>query len=651
MEELRAMVALSNKYGQSADYVLAGGGNTSFKKDGMLWVKASGTRLGTITEDGFVQMEMPKLLAMLEKKYPAADDAREAAALADMMAAIAPGGPAKRPSVESILHAMFPYSYVVHLHPALANGLTCGQQGAELCKELFGDQVLWVPATKPGYILGKTCHAYFEQYRAAHGKVPQLVLMENHGMIAAADTPAEADALIEKLMDALKARVEVFPDFSETAAPAPAQQLAPALRMLYRNAANSPAVAVWCGNTTVMELVASPEAAATIMRPFTPDHIVYCGAEPLYLPEGAEPGAAYAAFIKEKGYAPRVVLAQNIGFFALAANRGAALTTRDLFLDAVKIAVYSRSFGGPRPMSEELKDFIIHWEAESYRAKAGDSGAAPLRMQGRVCLVTGAAQGFGEGIARGIAAQGGSLVLADMNEAGAKKLADELCAQYGAGAAVAASANVADEDSVREMVYAAVLSYGGLDLLVSCAGIAIAGGLDVMTKANFEKVTAVNYTGYFLCAKYGSEPMKIQRKYAPDHMMDIIEINSKSGLEGSKANFAYAGSKFGGIGLTQSFALELAPLGIKVNAICPGNLLDGPLWSDPERGLFKQYLDAGKVPGAKTVADVRKFYEDKVPMGRGCTCEDVATAVLYLVEQKYETGQALPVTGGQVMLS
>ena len=134
-------------------------------------------------------------------------------------------------------------------------------------------------------------------------------------------------------------------------------------------------------------------------------------------------------------------------------------------------------------------------------------------------------------------------------------------------------------------------------------------------------------------------------------MFDIIEINSKSGLEGSNKNFAYAGSKFGGIGLTQSFALELAPYGIKVNAVCPGNFLDGPLWSDPEKGLFVQYLKAGKVPGAQTVEDVRKFYEAKVPLGRGCRSEDVCLAISYIIAQKYETGQAVPVTGGQVMLS
>lgn len=144
--------------------------------------------------------------------------------------------------------------------------------------------------------------------------------------------------------------------------------------------------------------------------------------------------------------------------------------------------------------------------------------------------------------------------------------------------------------------------------------------------------------------------MKKQREISPEYMADIIEINSKSGLSGSNKNFAYAGSKFGGIGLTQSFALELAPYGIKVNAVCPGNFLDGPLWSDPEKGLFVQYLKAGKVPGAKTVADVRAFYEAKVPLGRGCRIEDVAKAVLYIIDQKYETGQAVPVTGGQEML-
>jgi sorbitol-6-phosphate 2-dehydrogenase len=143
----------------------------------------------------------------------------------------------------------------------------------------------------------------------------------------------------------------------------------------------------------------------------------------------------------------------------------------------------------------------------------------------------------------------------------------------------------------------------------------------------------------------------VQHTACEGYWSDIIQINSKSGLAGSNRNFAYAGSKFGGIGLTQSFALELVEDGIKVNSVCPGNFYDGPLWSDPERGLFVQYLRTGKVPGAKTVEDVRRAYEAKTPIRRGCTTPDVMKAIYYLVDQEFETGQALPVTGGQIMLS
>ncbi len=197
----------------------------------------------------------------------------------------------------------------------------------------------------------------------------------------------------------------------------------------------------------------------------------------------------------------------------------------------------------------------------------------------------------------------------------------------------------------------AVEQFGGLDILISNAGILKAGGLKEMGPETFELVTRINYEGYFLTAKYASEIMLLQSAYHTSFFWDIIQINSKSGLRGSNKNFAYAGSKFGGLGLTQSFALELAPYRIKVNSICPGNFFDGPLWSDPENGLFVQYLRAGKVSGAKTVDDVKHYYENLVPMGRGCKVKDVMKAIYYVISQEYETGQAIPVTGGQVMLA
>jgi sorbitol-6-phosphate 2-dehydrogenase len=272
------------------------------------------------------------------------------------------------------------------------------------------------------------------------------------------------------------------------------------------------------------------------------------------------------------------------------------------------------------------------------------------RAAAKVVMVTGAAQGFGLEIAQDMAKQGACAVLADINLSAAQKEAGTLAETYGAHRAIAVSMNVTDPDSIHNAMSEVIGTYGGLDVFISNAGVLKAESVKTQPKKDFDFVTDVNYKGYFYCVQAVSKVLSLQHQVCPDYMSDIIQINSKSGLVGSNRNGAYAGSKFGGIGLTQSFALELVEDGIKVNSICPGNFFDGPLWSNPDNGLFVQYLRTGKIPGAKTVADVRRTYEQKVPMGRGCTTADVMAAVYYLIEQKYETGQALPVTGGQVML-
>ena len=268
------------------------------------------------------------------------------------------------------------------------------------------------------------------------------------------------------------------------------------------------------------------------------------------------------------------------------------------------------------------------------------------RLGGKIAIVTGGAQGFGYGIAEELYREGASVVLADINEDLAKQSAQNLGER-----AIGIKVDVSSAESVEQLVISTVEQLGGIDIFIANAGILKAGGLDDLTPEQFDLVTKVNYTGYYYCVKYASAIMKAQHEADPDAWYDIIQINSKSGLTGSKNNFAYAGGKFGGIGLTQSFALELVEHQIKINSICPGNFYDGPLWSDPVRGLFVQYLNAGKVPGAKTVDDVKAFYLSKSPIRRGCTPKDVAKAVFYCVEQTYETGQAIPVTGGQNMLN
>lgn len=273
------------------------------------------------------------------------------------------------------------------------------------------------------------------------------------------------------------------------------------------------------------------------------------------------------------------------------------------------------------------------------------------RMQNKVVIITGGAQGFGAGIAERFFEQGANLVIADVNAQAGEDYVNELNSRNTANKALFVQCDVSDFNSVQNLNDSTVLYFGGVDVMISNAGILRAGGLDEMTPESFELMTKVNYTGYFNCAKAAASIMKVQSEFSEKRHFDIIQVNSKSGLRGSNKNFAYAGGKFGGIGLTQSFALELMPFRIKVNSICPGNFFDGPLWSDPEKGLFVQYLNAGKIPGARTIEDVKGFYEKQVPAGRGCKTGDVAKAAFYAIEQEYETGQAIPVTGGQLMLN
>ena len=655
---LEELYEISRFYGMDSDYVLAGGGNTSLKAGGLLHVKASGTSLAEASDATFVAMDRTKLAVLWDRRYSAEQGAREAEVLADLVDARAPGA-TLRPSVETLLHDIFPEPLVVHTHPAAVNGLTCGRDGERAARELFGDDVLWVEAIEPGYVLAAHMRRLMEAWRTRRGRGPAIVLIQNHGLFVAAEDAVGIRRLTDKAMRAVQGRIRRAPDESPAAFDAErAARLAPALRMLLKGDGSS-SILLFRSSGEIARRVADEKAFSIFDEPFTPDHMVYCGRKPLFVRSEADLEAQYGAcehavagYRDLWGLTPRVVAVQGLGLFVWGSTRKEADTSWTLFRDALRIACYGESFGGARPMPDALVRFIAGWEVERFRKRQAEGwGRSPgTRLAERVALVTGGAQGFGGGLAAALAGEGAHVVVADINEAQAAARAAEIIAARGAGRALAVRADVTSEESTWAMVTAAALEYGGLDLLVSNAGILRAGDLEATDPATFDAVTRVNYTGYYLSARAAARIMRIQHRFAADWWTDIVQINSKSGLTGSRKNFAYSGGKFGGVGLTQSFALELVEHGIKVNAICPGNFFDGPLWSDPKNGLFVQYLAAGKVPGARTVEDVRRYYESLVPMGRGTTVEDVFRALLYAVEQRYETGQAIPVTGGQVML-
>ncbi len=205
--------------------------------------------------------------------------------------------------------------------------------------------------------------------------------------------------------------------------------------------------------------------------------------------------------------------------------------------------------------------------------------------------------------------------------------------------------DVTEEADVERLFDRALEELDRVDVVVANAGILIAEPIDSADAESWRAVMNVNLFGYFLTTKHACRVMKKQGGGA------IVNISSKSGKRGSAANSAYAASKFGGVGHTQSVALEMAPFNVRCNAVCPGNLLESPLWIDPEHGLALQYFRAGKVPGATGPDDVLRFYADQVPMKRGCTYDDVCNAVVFLSSDQsaYITGIALSVSGGQEM--
>ena len=343
---LSHLTEMSNRYGGSADYVLAGGGNTSYKDEQHLYVKASGTALADITPAGFVKMDRAALERIFDREYSQDAQAREAEVLKDILAARCPGEEAKRPSVEALLHHILPWDYVLHIHPAMVNGMTCGINGAQVCARIFPDAI-WIGQIMPGYTLAV-------EARSRVDANTRLLFLENHGVFIGGRSVEEIDAAVARMDAALDAAIARRPDFSPCE-PKSAVNLA------------MDSIRVFHTNREVLAAASSREQFARVDPTFTPDHMVYCHDEALFL-EGEDELAGKIADYQERNQRlPKIIALKDIGIYACGQTETEASIAMAVFLDALKISVFAESFGGAKPMCEALVREINNWEVERYR--------------------------------------------------------------------------------------------------------------------------------------------------------------------------------------------------------------------------------------------------------------------------------------------
>ena len=366
MKELKELVEISNHYGKDPDYVIAGGGNTSWKNDDYLWIKASGTSLATITEDGFAKMNRKCLDRISEKKFNS-DPLKRESQIKDELYNCNAGDKSKRPSVETSLHNLINYSFVVHTHPALINSLMCGQNSRSETQRLFGNDVLYVQYTDPGYILFKLVEKRINEYKEKFNKEPKVIFLENHGAFVAANSVDEIKNIYNELEKKISENIkDPLPN---------SNPIDHDLDQVIKELSEKEGKIIKGFNSDLVQyFVKDKESFDKVITAFTPDNIVYCKAHYLFSEKNIESiTEKYQEFEKEKGYYPKVIGVKNEGILFLEEDEKSVNTIIEVFEDMLKISFLSENFGGPRFMTKEQIEFIDNWEVENYRRKIAKS--------------------------------------------------------------------------------------------------------------------------------------------------------------------------------------------------------------------------------------------------------------------------------------
>lgn len=366
---LSQLIALSHKFGQDPTYVIAGGGNSSFKTDDKMWVKASGTSMANIDQDGFVCLDREKMKVVSQKKYSDNTASREQEVKEDLHQAIL-STHGKRPSVEASMHEIIRYSFVMHTHPTLVNGVLCAKNAKPTIDKLFGDEVVYVRYIDPGYVLFKEVKIALEQYRAAKNKEAKVIFLENHGVFVAADTCEEIEAIYANIEAVLEKHVEKLPGVDSARVSADLTALGNEIRA---NAGSGEQFIIADNSEISLLYTDNVDGFKKVSIPFTPDNIVYCKSNYLFLNRTKDLSEKLDSFVEKHGYPPKIIALKGKGIVAVEESIKSAQIVMDVFKDMMMVSYLTRFFGGPNPMTQEQIDFIDNWEVENYRRKMSKS--------------------------------------------------------------------------------------------------------------------------------------------------------------------------------------------------------------------------------------------------------------------------------------
>ncbi|MBI2468724.1 MAG: bifunctional rhamnulose-1-phosphate aldolase/short-chain dehydrogenase, partial [Candidatus Rokubacteria bacterium] len=644
-----------------------GGGNTSVKLTEpdlrgrpvrVLRVKGSGSDLKSIARKDFPGVRLDDVLPLLEREDMGDQE------MVDYLARCLQEPNAPRPSIETLLHGFLPFEAVIHTHADAIVALTNTERGHEVVREVFGKDAVSIPYRRPGFRLSREVADAVRANAAARG-----VLLEKHGLITWGATLKEAylgtiDLVTrgeERLRDAARGRRA----FGPPAVPVPdadtrravATAIAPVLRGLIGR--DRRVILRFDDAPDVLELVSAPEAARlTQVGPATPDHTVLTKRLPCFVPlaETAAPEAVIAALRPAietfaRGYAayfethrfegatladpyPRVILLPGLGMFTSGKDARTAAIVADIYRHTAWVLRAASAVGPYASLTSAEAFGVEYWPLELYKLTLAPPEKELAR---RITLVTGGASGIGRAVARRLAREGAHVVVGDLDEEGAARVAHEIVTELGPARALGVHMDVTSEEGVQDGLLAAVETYGGLDIVVSNAGIAHSAPIDAMALADWERSFAVNARGHFLVTREAFRVLKAQGLGG-----SLVFVATKNVMSPGKDFAAYSAAKAAEAQLAKVAAIEGGPYGIRVNIVNPDAVFrDSGLWSDEVR------RERARAQGI-AVDQLEEFYRKRNLLGVSVLPEDVAEAVLFLASDRAAktTGCTLTVDGG-----